>query len=159
MYYSGAHDAPLGSTWFTIVEHMMYYSRAWCIIADHMLHHSGAHDTIVELMRSTLCIVVDLGALHNKLFPPSFHFPPLSPLPSFVSVPPLFSFIFLPLFPLPSPPSSSPSFSTHSVSLTHKQWTADSVNDMYADAVLAVILQIESNPRELESTFNIQMWL
>jgi len=30
------------------------------------------------------------------------------------------------------------------------EWTADSVNDMYADAVLAVILQIESNPRELE---------
>ena len=26
------------------------------------------------------------------------------------------------------------------------QWTADSVSDMYADAVLAVILQIESNP-------------
>ena len=157
MHLSGAHDAPLGSTWFTIVEHMIYYSRAWCIIVDHMMHHSGAHDPIVELMKSILCIIMDLSALHNKFFSPSFHFPPLSP--SFVSVPSLLSFIFLPLSPLPSPPSSSPSFSTHSVSLTNKQWTADSVNDMYADAVLAVILQIESNPRELESTFNIQMWL
>ena len=31
------------------------------------------------------------------------------------------------------------------------QWTADNVNDMYADAVLAVVLQIESNPKGLES--------
>jgi len=46
-----------------------------------MMHHSGAHDAIVELMRSTLCIVVDLGALHNKLFSP------LLPLSSFVSPP------------------------------------------------------------------------
>ena len=30
------------------------------------------------------------------------------------------------------------------------QWTADSVTDMYADAVLAVVLQIQSNPDGLE---------
>ena len=31
------------------------------------------------------------------------------------------------------------------------QWSADSVNDMYADAVQAVILQVESNPLDYNS--------
>ena len=30
------------------------------------------------------------------------------------------------------------------------QWVANPVNDMYADAVLAVILQVESNPTALQ---------
>ena len=33
----------------------------------------------------------------------------------------------------------------------HLQWSADSVNDMYADAVLVMVLQIESNPHGLQS--------
>ena len=53
-----------------------------------------------------------------------------TPSPSF-SVPSSFLHLSLPLIP-------------------HPQWTADSVNDMYADAVLAVILQIESNPKGME---------
>jgi hypothetical protein len=34
-----------------------------------------------------------------------------------------------------------------------QQWTANSVNDMYADAVLAVILQVESNPMAAQGIF------
>ena len=34
---------------------------------------------------------------------------------------------------------------------SHLQWSADSVNDMYADAVLVMVLQIESNPHGLQS--------
>ena len=64
-----------------------------------------------------------------------------TPSPSF-SVPSSFLHLSLPFSPLPS---------SLSLPLTpHPQWTADSVNDMYADAVLAVILQIESNPKGME---------
>ena len=35
--------------------------------------------------------------------------------------------------------------------IVHLQWSADSVNDMYADAVLVMVLQIESNPHGLQS--------
>ena len=33
------------------------------------------------------------------------------------------------------------------------QWVANAVNDMYADAVLTVILQVDSNPAALQSRF------
>lgn len=29
---------------------------------------------------------------------------------------------------------------------THTQWCADHINDMYADAVMAVVLQLQANP-------------
>ncbi len=45
-------------------------------------------------------------------------------------------------FPPPPPPSSI-------------QWTADNVNDMYADAVLAVVLQIEANPDDFQGGHNM----
>ena len=37
----------------------------------------------------------------------------------------------------------------------HTQWDADSVTDMYADAVLSVILQIVSDPNSLQGVFYV----
>ena len=38
--------------------------------------------------------------------------------------------------------------------MTVTQWDADSVTDMYADAVLSVILQIVSDPNSLQGVFS-----
>ena len=38
------------------------------------------------------------------------------------------------------------------------QWVANSVNDMYADAVLAVILQVESNPALAQGKLNLNLY-
>lgn len=37
------------------------------------------------------------------------------------------------------------------------QWVANPVNDMYADAVLAVILQVESNPTAAQGDYYTSM--
>lgn len=39
------------------------------------------------------------------------------------------------------------------------QWVANPVNDMYADAVLAVILQVESNPTTAQGLFKFLILL
>ena len=46
--------------------------------------------------------------------------------------------------------------------ITIIQWTADATNDMYADAVLSVILQVSSQPKRFGGTCNtdcIHLWV
>ena len=48
--------------------------------------------------------------------------------------------------------------STYDQHLFMFQWVANSVNDMYADAVLAVILQVESNPALAQGKLNLNLY-